>query len=127
MGSQDQLINLHMLLQEVIAEDPIDFEAAGLDPEAVAKLMCLHVIELNESIASNTDLSESERHLIWLSVVAKALLDNQALHMIRMRQQTKATAPSDDQVLTPLQQEAKADMQMLLNKISLSFPPKKGS
>lgn len=123
MGSQERLINLHLLLKEVIAEDPIDFEAAGLDPDAAAKLMCLHVLELYESIESNQTLSREEQHLIWLSVVAKALLDNQALHMTMMR--TPLSEHSSEEALTPLQQNAKADMHMLLNKISLSFPPKK--
>lgn len=73
---------LALLMQEVEAEDPIDFADLPFDDAQLRDLIANHLCEMADAMA---DFSEEDRNLTLLAVAAKLVLENLVLNVQLLR------------------------------------------
>ena len=74
---------LATLMQEVEAEDPIDFADLPFNDEELRGLVAKHLCEMADAMESFTP---EDRNMALLAVAAKLVLENLVLHVQLLRQ-----------------------------------------
>lgn len=73
---------LAVLMQEVEAEDPIDFADLPFDDTQLRDLIANHLCDMADAMQ---DFSEEDRNLTLLAVAAKLVLENLVLNVQLLR------------------------------------------
>jgi lipopolysaccharide biosynthesis regulator YciM len=73
---------LELLMQEVEAEDPIDFADLPFDDHELRGLIANHLCEMADAMVG---FSEEDRQLTLLAVAAKLVLENLVLNVQLLR------------------------------------------
>src|ERR1700712_4360290 len=73
---------LELLMQEVEAEDPIDFADLPFDDHELRSLIANHLCEMADAMQG---FSEEDRQLTLLAVAAKLVLENLVLNIQLLR------------------------------------------
>jgi hypothetical protein len=75
-------VQLSLLMQEVEAEDPIDFADLPFPESELRDLIANHLCEMADAMQG---FSEEDRHLTLMAVAAKLVLENLVLNVQLMR------------------------------------------
>jgi hypothetical protein len=75
-------VELSLLMQEVEAEDPIDFADLPFPESELRDLIANHLCEMADAMQG---FSEEDRHLTLMAVAAKLVLENLVLNVQLMR------------------------------------------
>lgn len=79
--SENRAQALQVLMQEVEAEDPLDFGATPLDEAETRRLVALSMLKLRDDLA---ELSADERELVLMASAGHLVLENLLLHYERL-------------------------------------------